>query len=70
VSNNILRVREELSEEDKNIFKLTNAGLIFEQYYESAVLFGRWYLLKEDPADIPKARSRSSLYVFSLQRVV
>ena len=58
VKNNILQVREELTEKDRQTFKLTNKGLNPADFFREAQLCARWYLMKEDPSNLPTARFR------------
>ena len=58
VKTNVLKLREELSEEDRKVFKLTNSELDLEEYIVNMNKVSRWYIMKDDLANLPTARRR------------
>ena len=57
-----------LSEEDKVTFDFDISKLDWKKYVDVFTLGTKMYLLKEDPANIPKARKRITRYINVTQR--
>lgn len=65
-NDNLISLRESMNRIDRQKFSIDFEKVDPVEYVATCVLGSRHYLLKEDPASIPRARRLLKMYVFFL----